>query len=105
MVNIEVEDKVLFSVSNRAKNYGFVFPVMILQDVWKDYYMDNDSDMLWVEDILDACASQLTVHRHHIDVEFSISDREGKSIDLKISLEFDDNMNPYILVQYPRKLM
>ncbi len=91
-------------VSYWSKHFGFIFPVLINKNVWTDNYADNDSEMLWLDELLDACACELNSNKCQIDSQFEYK-REGEFniINLESSLEFDENINPYILIKYPDK--
>jgi hypothetical protein len=88
-------------VSHRSLHFGFVLPVFINQKLWSANYEDDDKDMLWLESILDACACGLHTNDYKIDIEFEYVDEISKeTINLETSLEFDENVRPYVLIRY-----
>ncbi len=88
-------------VSHRSLHFGFVLPVFIHQKLWEDHYQDDDKDMLWLESILDICACEVHSHDYRVDIQFECVDEAlKKAIQLETSLEFDENIRPYILDRY-----
>lgn len=92
-------------VSYRSLYFGFVLPVLVDKKLWSDNYEDDDSEMLWLDSVLDACACELNTNDYKVDVNFEYSNEESKQlIKLESLLEFDENINPYILIRYPETI-
>lgn len=88
-------------VSHRSLHLGFVLPVFIDQRLWSDNYEDDDKEMLWLDEVLDACACELHTNNYKTDIEFEyVNEASKQSITLETSLEFDENVRPYVLILY-----
>lgn len=99
-----IEGNNTVDVSYRSKHFGFIFPVLINKTLWSDNYQDYDSEMLWLDDVLSACACELSANEYQIDIKFEYK-RNGElsSTKLESSLEFDENIAPYVLINYASK--
>lgn len=88
-------------VSHRSLHFGFVLPVFIHQKLWSHNYDYDDKAMLWLDTILQSCACELHHHECKIDIAFEyVAETSAKVIKLETSLEFDENVRPYILIRY-----
>jgi len=101
MTTLVLKNNDLIDVSYRSVNFGFIFPVLIDKKIWNDHYIDYDAEMRWLEGILNACACALNSNQYQLDSKFDYK-REGEvnTTGLQSSLEFDENITPYVLIKY-----